>query len=173
MTPTRSEMRTFIFSPLVAVLLFTGCATQRAEIKSWWGANGKADLKATAALVAQEAQTIAENDVFSNAASAEDAILKQNNVEGFASAGHELEAALPSLAIAQIPDFVMKLRDIWLGPQNHYTKLAADVGTLIENNLQSEQTKLGRPLLPAEANQIVEGVIQGLSTATPAAVSGP
>jgi hypothetical protein len=133
----------------------------------------KAQLAQTAQLVAYEAQQIVEKDVFSNAQSAEDAVLKSWNAQGFADAGHTLEAQLPTLAIAQIPDFVMQLRQIWLPPQQHYTNMAADIGQLIVDNIQAEEKKLGRKLLPDEETQIVEGVIQGLRTAQPQALNGP
>jgi hypothetical protein len=151
---------------VVSVLFLTGCTWDQVKhpvqsTAAWYGGH-KTQLSETAQLLAQQAAQIAEKDIFSNAQSAEDAVLKSWNVQGFADAGHTLEAALPTLAIQQIPSFVMGLRQIWLGPQDHYSKFAADLGTVLQKNIAAEETKLGRKLLPNEVNQIVEGLIQGI-----------
>lgn len=163
----------FALCPLLLAL--NGCSTvkkEEAKVAAWYHSTGKANLQATAALVAQQVGELAEQDVFSNATSVIDSVAKQQNVQGFAEAGHTLEAALPNLAISQIPSFIMGLRQIWLGPQDHYTKLAANVGQTVVDTINAESAKLGRPLIPAEETQIIEGAIQGLSTATPQP-SGP
>lgn len=158
-----------------SVVIFSSCSEvskAKTSVAGWFGSH-KTQLQATADLVASSAADIVKSDVFDNAPSIEDALLKSNNTQGFASAFNTLEAALPNLAITQIPNFVMNLRQIWLPSQSHYTNMAADLGTLIEKNIQAEQTKLGRQLLPAEANQIIEGVIAGLQTAAPSPTPAP
>ena len=152
----------FSVSFLCLALLFTGCATQRAKLATWWSGSGKADLTATADLIASEAQQIAVNTVYSQATNAEDALAKNFNVQGFGDALRALEGGAVTAGTAQIPDFVMKLRNIWLGPQNHYTDLAASVGSLIETKF-----KQLHPTSNAQVTNIIEGVIAGLQTPPP------
>jgi hypothetical protein len=163
---------------LIALFCFTGCQTapvKKAEARAgrWWHAGGKEKVDETAALISRQVFAIAQADVFQNAGSAEDALAKQFNVQGFSEAGHTLEAALPNLAIEQIPSFIAGLRQIWLPPQQHYTQLAADTGTVIVNDIKDFEAKSGRKILPAEETKIVEGVIAGLSMAQPVALKGP
>ena len=155
---------------LCLAFCFSGCTYTKnlsGKISTWWTGGGKSKVEATAALIAQDAKAIAEQDVFSNAQSVEDSIIKQQNVQGFSEAFRTLEAQLPAIGISAIPSFVSDLRKIWLPPQQHYTQMAADLGTTIENRITQLQKKTGKPLQSAQTTQIIEGVIQGLSTAQP------
>jgi hypothetical protein len=141
---------------LIAVLcpLITGCA---------WFTGHKTQFAASGQLIATQAAAIAEKTVYSKALDAADGLLKGNNVAGFGDGLRSIEGTVSAQAIGQIPDTVMQLRQIWLGPQNHYTDLAAQVGQLIANT---------HPTTNAQLNSAIEGVIAGLQKPPPALV-GP
>jgi hypothetical protein len=150
-------------TPLLLVAL-CGCA---------WFSSHKTQFAASGNLLAQEAAAIAERTVYSKGLDAADVVLKNQNVQGFGDGLRTLETGLAPAAIAQIPDFVMRLRQIWLPPQQHYTDLAANLGTLIQAEIARLEAQTGRKLTPDETKQVIEGVIKGLQTSQPAALAAP
>jgi hypothetical protein len=159
-----SRVALLVTCHLALVTLLSGCATQRAQVNTWWNSSGKTNLEATGALLAQQAATIAARTVYAKGLSAADIVLKNQNVQGFGDGLRELESGLASAAIGQIPDFVMRLRQIWLPPQQHYTDLAAHLGTLIMTETARLEAQSGRKLTSDEAKAVIEGIIKGLQS---------
>lgn len=155
--------RLFVLSVLSAVVLsFSGCA----KTEAWFGAH-KTQFAATGNLIATSAATIAERTVYQAAVSAADAYLKNQNVQGFGDALRGLESSAIANSTASIPDFVMQLRNTWLGPQQHYTDFANQLGTLLQSAASG-----GGKISQDQLNQIIESAIKGLQTSSPEALKG-
>ena len=162
----RNFFLTSVLCSLISVFL-PSCQTAPVKAVDSWFVGHKTQFQASADLIAQEAVAIAEKTVYSKAPDATDLLAKNFNTDGFADALRSLEGGLAPAAISQIPDFVMKLRQIWLPSQTHYTDLAANVAQLIETKYEELH-----PKTDADRTAIIEGVIKGLQT-PPAALVGP